>query len=272
MEKPKNILISGCSFSASNEQSGWKHKNLYKHYSNILNSQESINVNNVAIGGCSNREIFCRTTEEVVKNSYDFCIVQWSSLHRLWLYESENNIDDETQILPVLTGKMTHRNEAKQLHKILTSYYLNSYVALKHWLLDQILLQNFFQANNIKYVFLRGFPNCTDKLEQICEQESLHETQMLKPISKVFIPDSIKNILCFDDNPDYYLQKKIQDLLTLYTRIDKTFCIGYNTNTERYGLDVNKYGLERDFADDGKHPGERTNQIVANELLKRLAD
>jgi len=268
VKKTKNILISGCSFSANNEQSGWKKKNLYKQYSNILNSHKNISVNNIAIGGCSNKEIFYRTIDEITKTQYDFCIVQWSSLHRLWLYESENNIDDESQILPFVSGKITHKDEATQLHKIITSYYSNSYVALKHWLLDQISLQNFFEKNNIKYVFLRGFPNYADKLEEICKKESLYKNQILKPISKVFIPDPIKNILCFDDNPDYYLQEKIQNLLTLYTNIDKRFCIGYNTNTNRYGLDVDTYELENDLADDGMHPGEKTNQIIANKLLK----
>lgn len=271
IKSKKNILVAGCSYSVDNIQSGiWKEKNLHKHYSNILSNMENIIVDNIAIGGCSNKEIFYRTSEKCFDRKYDFCIVQWSQLHRFWVYESDNNIDDGTQILPRVCGKMTDKSPAQKLHKIMTSYYLNSFVALKHWLIDQIMLQNFFQRNKIDYVFLRGFRNHIVGLEKIIKQNPFTKNKNIKPISTLSIPDDIKKILHFDQNPDHYLEQKLKDLLSLYCQIDKTFCIGYNENIQTYGIDKKVCDLDNDFADDNQHPGEKTNYLIAEKILKRI--
>lgn len=269
IKKDKKILITGCSYSANNTQSGWKKENLHKHYSNILNSNNDIEIKNIAIGGCSNKEIFYRSIENCLKNEYDYCIVQWTSLHRFWIYESENNIDDETQILPQVKGKLTYKSPATELHKIITSYYLNSFVALKQWLLDQIVLQEFFKKHSIRYLFVRGFPNYTDELENILQQNPFIREKKLKSIPEISIPKNIKDILDFDNNPDYYLEEKLGGLLSLYKKIDKKKCIGYNENKGVYGIDIKSYGLENDYADDNAHPGEKTNHIIADKILEK---
>lgn len=210
------------------------------------------------MGGCSNREISLRALENNLTDSYDFCIIQWTSLHRLWLYESSDNIDNETQILPRVTG-WGDLSAAALLSKIMISNYLNDYMAIKHWFLDQIMLQTFFEKNAIRYVFLRGFPNHCPEIEKLSAQTPFSS------ISEIDIPNSIKKILNFDNLPDDYLYDKLTLLIKLYQLIDKTNCIGYNVNSTRYGLSEH---LDDDVADDGMHPGKITNQLISNHILK----
>lgn len=262
--KPSHILIAGCSFSAFSEQSGWAYENLDNHYhSKILDATDS-KITNIAIGGSSNFEIFQRTIENCIELlDIDFCIIQWSSLQRLWVYEAENNIDDFTQILPRVTGRNSDKKIANDLHKIFVNNYLNDYMALKQWLILQNSLQNFFKQQQIKYVFTRGFENYISDIEELVDQ------MPFKCIPEVNIPNSLKTILNFDDNPDDYLYKKISTLLKLYVSIDKDNCLGYNSSKNTYGFDFDFRDI-KDFADDNAHPGKITNSLIADCLLKHI--
>ena len=252
------VLITGCSLSANHDQSGWRQENFHNHYSKILSKNINWTIVNRAIGGCSNREISLRTVENCLLETYDFCIVQWSSLHRYWFYESENNVDNETQILPRVCG-WGNQELATIVSKILVSNYLNDYMALKQWLLDQIFLQTFLEHKKITYIFIRGFPNYVHDLEQLNEQKPFES------VPKIKIPTNIKRILNFDDNPDDYILEKLLSLTTAYGEIDKSKCIGYNVNDAIYGMADKNY--ENDYADDGAHPGMLRNALLANHII-----
>jgi hypothetical protein len=251
---PMKVLITGCSFSAGG---GWLESNLHYHYSQILQNSTNWQLVNRAVGGCSNREISLRTVENCLLDYYDFCIVQWSSLHRLWLYEAEHNIDNKTQIFPSTCG-WGDLNAATKLSKMMIGRYLNDYMALKQWFLDQISLQAFFEKNHIKHVFIRGFPNYCPDIQKILDQGTFSS------IPEIEIPTNIKKILNFEENPDDYLYDKILTLIKLYQLIDKSKCIGYNTNNTNYGLLEN---FSNDRADDGMHPGKQPNQLLSQLIL-----
>lgn len=213
------------------------------------------------MAGCSNREIALRTVEHCSRNRYDFCIVQWSALHRYWLYESDCNIDNETQILPKVCGwTLNDPEDASTISKILTSRYLNDYMALKHWFLDQISLQTFLKNNRIKYVFVRGHSNFINDFENLSQQDSFDA------IPQIHLPSTIKKMLNFEDNPDDYLLEKLCTIVSLYKLIDKSNCIGYNEHDSTFGINTNLYS--DDWADDGKHPGAIRNKLLAETILE----
>ena len=255
----RKVLITGCSFSNGSDENGWLPHNLHNHYSKILENHTNWSITNRARAGCSNREISLRTMEYCEIESYDFCIIQWSSLHRYWFYESDNNVDNETLVLPIVCG-WGDLALAATLSKIIVSKYLNNYMAIKHWLLDQLSLQAFLQQKNIRYVFIRGFPNNIDDLEKISQQGPLTS------VPKIDGPDDLKKMLDFDNQPDDYILNKLSVLMTIYQSIDKSYCIGYNTNRSRYGTDEGMY--QDDYADDGKHPGKERNAFLAESILK----
>jgi hypothetical protein len=257
----KKVLITGCSFSANNTQSGWREENLHKTYHGILEEITDWKITNQAIGGCSNREIAQQTVESCLTGRYDLCIVQWSSLDRLWLYEADSNIDDFTQIVPRVTGKTTVGNAPHTINKLIVAHYMNHYMALKHWLHDQVMLQSFLKERCIPYIFLRGFDNFISELEMLAKQWPVDK------ISDLNIPPKIKHMLNFDSNPDDYLYKKLSSLILAYLSIDKCNCIGYNQSSKIYGLDPT---FARDYADDNEHPGYLTNTQLSKNILDHI--
>lgn len=264
---PSNVLITGCSFSAhSRNQTGWLPEHRYKHYHAIIEQKLDCKILNEAVGGCSNFEIFSRTIDFCLQNNeIDFCIVQWSSLHRLWLYEAINNIDDFTIINnSTIAGKVSNMQNAKQLHKLLFDYH-NSYMELKHWLILQNSLQNFFKNQKIDYVFIRGFDNYVSDIKMLVDQLPFN------CIPDVDIPESIKKILNFNDNPDDYLFKKLMNIVNLYKTIDENNCIGYNYSKNAYGLEFDFRDI-KDLADDNCHPGQITNSMVADSILDYIGN
>lgn len=266
MEKThKKILITGCSFSAETTQSGWKEENLHKTYSKMLERATGWQVDNQAIGGCSNREIFQRTISSCLQNQYEFVVVQWSELHRLWVYEAKDNVDDKTCILPYVNGINNHGDVPNLLKKIIVSCYLNDYMALQHWLHDQIALECFLKKNNLPYVFVRAFSNFVPELEHLVSQWSESTTLKLEYLD---IPKPIKNMLNLDNNPDYYLHENLSRLILAYQEIDKSNCIGYNLSGTVYGLDPN---FKQDYADDNVHPGQSVNQLIMKNILDHIS-
>jgi len=264
MSKIKNVLICGCSYSAPNTQSGWKKENLHNVWTNILAKNTDWQIDNFAVGGCTNYEISMRAIENITKKSYDLCIIQWTSLHRLWVYEAENNIDNPTQILPnprgwnVDSGPDNNSSNAKELHKLYISNYLNTYVALKHWFYYHQILQNLLP--NI--IFINGINHLVSDLEMLVEQPWNH-----LPINKLNIPSTIKHILNFDNNPDDYLKEKLNTLIMAYKSIDQTKTIGYNKSKLIYGMPDS---ILYDKADDGMHPGKYVNQYIAEKVLEKV--
>lgn len=266
----QKVLITGCSYSVNNTQSGWQESNLCNTYHSMLQTKRGWHITNRAMGGCSNREIAQRTIDSCLAEHYDFCVVQWSSLHRFWIYESECNIDDETQILPSVCGKLTAGNAPHILKKILMTHYLNDYMALKHWLHDQVALQSFLDQRRIRHIFIKGFYNYVPELEILAQQWPKEHILDLQ------IPDSIKLMLQFDNNPNrylhadsghHYLHCRLSALIRAYLAIDKSHCIGYNQSDMIYGLDTI---LERDTADDGSHPGRIVNAALSAAILNHV--
>jgi hypothetical protein len=259
--KIQKVLIAGCSFSAANTQSGWREQNLHNTYHHMLQAQRDWKIHNCAIGGCSNKEITYRTIENCLSEHFDLCIIQWSSLHRLWFYEADLNIDDETQILPNVCGRITAGDVPKMIHESIIAHYLNDYMALKHWLYDQLMLQSFLNQRGIRYIFVKGFPNYVPELEILTQQWPQH------CIPDLDIPDAIKCMLHFDINPDDFLYLKLARLIQAYSAIDKNHCIGYTQSSMIYGLHTI---LSRDYADDSKHPGRAVNTALSSAILEHL--
>jgi hypothetical protein len=264
MSKIKKVLIVGCSYSASNTQSGWNKENVHNVWTNILAKNTNWQIDNFAHGGCTNHEISMRAIENITKKSYDLCIIQWTSLHRLWVYEAENNIDNPTQILPnpggwnVNSGPDNNSSNAKELHKLYVSNYLNTFVALKHWFYYHQMLQNLLPNS----IFINASNRLVSSIETLVEQAWNHLA-----INKLNIPSEIKHILNFDNNPDDYLKEKLNTLIMAYKSIDQTKTIGYNKSKLIYGMPDN---IIHDKADDGLHPGKHVNQYVAEKVLEKV--
>ena len=250
----KRFIIVGCSHSAT---SGFD-KNISKHYVNLLKKQTGREIVNLSIGGMSNHEIFRRALEFVVTNNVgpdDIIIVQWSALHRFWIYNQKNNVDDFTIINPNSCGGGGDLSITTEFSKLYTTYYCNDYMGLKHWYSYMISLQAIFKLKNVCYVFVTGFDNFLSDIDVYRHKEIVSLTETL-------LTNNLKNMLDFDNRPDWYIIQKINAILKLYNQIDFTHCLKFGN----FSFDQAKL----DYADDGVHWGEQCNAIWADEILKHV--
>ncbi len=241
-----NILINGCSFAAD---CGFRLENLHYHWPQIFKQYYQCHIDNIAIGGSTNEEIFYRTVEYIDKRPYDLVVILWTSLNRKWIYHNQNNIDDFTIINNhKLAGFNYKKSEVSNYTNLYYKYFYNEYIELKHWLLQINALDHMLKNLKIPYVFARGFDNHLDSVTAVNYQDGF-----------VGMSDSVKNFLDFDNRPDYYLLEKIQILQSLISKIDQTNWLNFKKTTF--------VDSEIDLADDRSHPGPQTNLKFAQDLI-----
>ena len=178
--KNKKLLSVGCSFTA---HSGFV-QNIHKHWLPQFAKKHNFELTNLGLPGCSNAEIFFRTVEEISTcTDYDFVTVQWTSLHRLWVYHNEKNIDDYTMVNGTgIGGLHSDSDHVKMYQKLHHGYFGNEYVALKQWLLYTIALEDFLKSRGLKFVFIRGTENYLDTIPKISYNKNTgFDNSVLKP-------------------------------------------------------------------------------------------
>jgi hypothetical protein len=243
----QRILFAGCSFTAD---CGFNEDNRHKyHWPYLLEQHYNAKQTNIAIGGCSNDEIFLRSLEASVTDRYDLAIIMWSELGRKWIYSNNKNIDDFTIINNcTVKGNDATQKQAFDYAKLHYAYFDNQYVNLKKWLLQCIALANFFKNQNQPYVFALGFSNLIDSFKKITYSNGF-----------VDLDDVCKDILDFDNRPDDYIWKKVkvlQDLITQTSQLD-----WFNFDGKNF------YDSAVDVADDQEHPGMLSNQKLYQQLV-----
>jgi hypothetical protein len=246
----KRILFVGCSLTAN---SGFLERNRVKYHWPCLTSNHfDCDYYNAGIGGSSNDEIFYRTVDLTADQSYDLVVIMWSALGRKWVYFSEPNIDDYTQIHPGPTGLNCDSDAVKNLHKLYITYFNNQYVALNHWLNQIICLQHYFKHKKQSYVFIKGFSNLIHDFDNINYSDNRF----------IDISEPLKKILDFDNNPDSLLLDKIQKIKKLIATIDLDNCIDFKN--------FNFRSSRVDLSDDKQHPGLKTNQQLSSKLINHI--
>jgi len=243
----KKSLFVGCSFTAN---SGFTIENQSKfHWPHLFCQNTGYVAINRAIGGMSNKEIFLRTVESVTADQYDLVIVMWSEVDRHWGYCSDKNVDDFTMLnYGVPNGFQADADYTVEYAKLHYTWFNNRYINIKHWLLYCLSLEHLLKNLNIPYVFIRGFNNDVDRLFAVEYQDGFTNIDILKPM------------LDFDNRPDDYILKKIEELKQLVLLQDQTRWLNlFGTAFRDIGLDV---------ADDLRHPGPKTNKKLAENLIK----
>ena len=241
----------GCSFTAD---CGFHEGNMFKyHWPFLLKSHYNFDIKNSAIGGMSNDEIFFKTMEESTHTTHDLIIVMWSCIGRKWIYYSKDNIDDFTIINSGVVKGLNLSPDQTQLYaKIHYSYFDNHYVLLKQWLLQVIALQNTFKKTNQKYIFIKGFENYLSDFLKIQYSDDGFNG----------MTDDIKQMLDFDNRPDYYIKEKIDIIKKLINKIDISNWVNFKS--------IAFNDMTIDFSDDGEHPGQKTNSSMTNAIMTHI--
>lgn len=250
----KKVLFSGCSFTYN---SGFSPANqpLY-HWPHLLESHFKFDSKNIALGGASNSEIFYRTVEQLSIDKYDVAVVQWSNISRLWVYNSQNNIDDYTILNSGrIDGFIVDRSATQQFADLYYKHFFNAAVSLKRWLLDIIALESLLFRTTTKYIFVKGFDNYL-KLFSDFKKSNAKE-----------IPDELKLFVDFDNRPDDYMLQKINEIWLLMDVVSKFNWVNFDSTA------FSDFPTEKDdVACDGLHPGKNSNQKLANQIIPIFDD
>ena len=248
MSKNK-ILFDGCSFTAN---SGFAPENQNKfHWPHLLSRHYRVDVDNNAVGGSSNTEIFNRTVQNTASDAYNLVVVQWSSINRYWAYRSDNNIDDFTIISGGQPcGFSCDQYETQQYSKLHQTYFTNNYMNLRHWLCQVIALAGFFNYQKQPYVFIKGFENYISDFTN---------AEYISGVGFVNLPKEIKDLLDFNNRPDDYILSKIINIQNLINKARHLNWLNFDS------ISFNDAAV--DLADDQMHPGLESNQWLSEQLI-----
>jgi len=213
----KKVLIVG---GSENLVDG---ENQNYHYITLLQQLEKYEINNISIGGMSCTESFYRCVSEVEQTNYDLVIILWTPIWRKWVYFSGYNIDDFTSIAPGnITGFHKESSAVHQYSKLYHAYFNNQYINTHRFLSQVLLLQSYFKVKNIPLVM------CRDGEDYITDIIAANYTQDQKFTN---MSDRLKQILDFDNRPDYYILQKLNVLKLLVEKINRTLWIDFENFT-----------------------------------------
>jgi hypothetical protein len=252
----KKIFFSGCSYT---KNSGFTEENRIKyHWPCLLEQYYDVQQTNVAMGGCSNDEIFYRTIEHIGTGHYDLAIVMWSAIGRHWVYPSnERTIDDavicniknpdkKDLIFPPFQQDSTE-SILKKYSVLHHAYFNNQYMNLKRWLLQCIALADIFKSRNQPYIFALGFSNLITSFKKIKYADGKF----------IDLDNVCKETLHVNDNHYDYLVSKIKTIQDLIDQVEQLDWLNFGSA-----------GFKKiDESDDVVHPGMLSNKLMYEKFV-----
>jgi hypothetical protein len=163
-------------------------------------------------------------------------------------------VDECTKLSPAGNfGFRADSRETKQYTELFFRHFDNTYVDLKHWLMQIKALEHFFKDRNQPFVFLKGFDNYLKDLHNI--------TYSISGFNN--LTEGLKSMLDFDQRPDEFIAEKINNIQLLKKSIDSTNWVNLNT-ASMLDMQLSYY----DFSDDRAHPGIKSNQEIFDKFIK----
>lgn len=239
----KRLLLSGCSLS---DFSGWGqpgNKSDPRCWYNIVAQENNFNLTNISYGGKSNKEIIHAAMQALFcsPQSYDIIILQLTATGRNWLF---NTLNPHHFYITNYAG-IANSNDKKEYTAldVLRTRFNNHLREVERDLVNLVALHKIAENSGIPLI-LMNFLDFADSIRTVPED---------------FRPD----VICG------HLSNSIHSkILSMREQLSYSYKLGF---------DICLCGppCVVDFADDGDHPGERSNRTFANlvnELLKKIND
>lgn len=226
-------LLSGCSFSAA---CGWgapDYRTDSRCWYNILAEKYQLDIDNIAYGGHSNREIIHRTKQQLLTNFYDLVIIQLTTTNRVWYWRES---DPCKWVIAIGTKLWNTETELERESLRTVALAFNNHInEVERDLTDLILLQKYLKTTPLLLVNFSNFGKTV--LDMINNR-----------------PDANAELL-----PLTVYKKQLADLAS---QLDLTHAVGFDNNLLNYAID---------FADDNAHPGVVSNTVFAD-IVGRTMD
>lgn len=255
----KEIVISGCSFSATSDEVYPKKENEYDCWGEILDNKLNYKVTNLSRGGSGNFSICKRAQDYIVKNhnKIEFCIIGLSE----WTRIEDSILDRSTWADHMLLDR-----ESKWHEK-----YIYAHEKLVFSTLRSVYeLQDICDRYKIKCVFFqflhpifkhinpeKFFKVINPTYEKDKETLSEADKEKIKFVWKRTQTDILKSII---SNPYFDL---IDDSYIIgWPFFDKLG--GYNFNEKYFKPDPNKYLLK------DSHPNQEGHKLISSIIQEEL--
>ena len=228
-------------------------KNDPDNYTNIVANHYSAELTNLSEGGNSNYNIFMSALDEILVNTQDKIIVQWTGLNRFWLYPDPNSI---LKFSSIVDFEYKHRNVSytkKQLQEFANMYFiLNSDYENLFTLINYCNILTKISKGRV--IFIDGLLPWTAEIDN---KESL--TDLAKNLSNY-----TKEILDFHNNGDD------TELYNLFLKLNNAIV---TLDKRRWVNLYNSMGrIQIDYGSDGIHPGIKSHRLYADMLIKYLEE
>ena len=120
----------------------------------LLGNKLGYEITNLAKPGSGNTRMIRHAVEQI--NNYDLIIIAWSHFARIEFADSNGIFDTwPGHASGIFTNQLNYRT---QLSEYVTRYHDDEYLYLQY-LINIILLQNFFNKQNKKYLMIDAFGN-----------------------------------------------------------------------------------------------------------------
>lgn len=162
----KKILIGGCSFSENinNKEYEWV------SWSKLLSLNDNIEIKNTATSSYGQPKISESITNELLKNTYDLVILQWSGISRGYKLKETPSLSD---LLGIKTDK---EEEIEEFFERMVD--LKNIEYIKRSLIQIFLTQQFLEKINIPYISFWGWKQIDDNI--------LNNKEVLELTKKVY--------------------------------------------------------------------------------------
>ena len=225
------------------------------NYANIVGNYFKSEINNLSIGGNSNYNIFISSLNELLYNKPDTLLIQWSGLHRHWLYP------DLDVTFPIVNDDVGIVKEINYLDTVFSKKYLQKFVEqfllLNHDYHNILTLLNYCKIletvahTQTKLIFINGLLPWTKEIQFL---------QTVDNPARNFSAYT-KNLLSIDKLPDEDIKFFFNKIYNGVSQIDKNNWINMFQSIVT---------LMEDLGTDNAHPGPKTHAKIAQMIINHI--
>jgi hypothetical protein len=225
------------------------------NYANLIARKFDARVKNLAVAGNNNHNIFLSALNEIIFSRADTIFVQWSALHRLWLYPGP---DVTLGFSPKIINDFTYRDlffSKKDLQKLVNTYHLlnHDYNGLMQIINYSKILESVSDSYSTQVIFINGLLPWTPEILNANTADNY--AQNLSKYSK--------ELLDFDTRNDTELNKFFTDLTESLNSLQCSKWVNMFDSL---------WNSKIDLGNDDEHPGPESHKLYAAKIINYLTN
>ena len=224
------------------------------NYANIVAKNYSAEVCNLSKKGNSNYNIFITAVNEILFNTPDKLIIQWSGLNRVWLYPSP---DSELFLSHTIADNFRSRDifySKKELQQLSNKWHLlNHDFKLILTLINYCNILEEISKNKTQIIFINGILPWTEEIANLQTIENFDQNLSIYT----------KELLNFNNRDDAELLKFFIQLNTAILSLNKPLWVNMFNSLRFHSID---------HGHDQQHPGPKSHKLYADMIINYIEE